>query len=357
VTSIVLVLCDWPAQARVRLPQRRVDEVDHALAGLRAGEHRGREPRVEDAPGRGLDVDRTEHAGVGQHVGGPERLDRVVAAGLERALDHVQPGQDLGRCVEAQAQVAAVDGQLEIQRDGLVDLVGVEVLVCRVGAVGDLVDDAANLALGVVEHLLRGLLEGLGAGGLHDALEARHADEVGRDLGLEVGLALRRHLEVGHQQRERLVDPRVLAADAHGRAADALLEDVVVTALDEVGVVAEVGHEAHSRALVEDGGHEHDVGQVRAAALIGVVADEHVSGGDVVSVSVSDRSDHPRQRAQVQRDVLGLVEQPALGVEDRGGAVLALLDVGRDRGAHEHHRHLVGHRAELVGDHLRGGWG
>ena len=230
--------------------------------------HRGGQPGVEDAARRRLDVDLPEHAGVGQHVGGHQRLDRVVTGGFQGALDHVEAGEHLRRRFEAQLEVASAYFELQLQRDGLGDLVGVEVLVGFVTAVGYRLDDLADLALGVVEHLLGRLAEGLEPRRLDHALEAGHADEVGGHLRLEVGRALGRHLEVGHQKRERLVDPGVVAADADRRDTDALLEDVVVAALDEVRVVAQVGHEADPRSLVEDRGHEHDVRQVGAPALV-----------------------------------------------------------------------------------------
>jgi hypothetical protein len=45
-------------------------------------------------------------------------------------------------------------------------------------------------------------------------------------------------------------------------------------------------------------------------------------------VFVEDRLDRRRHRAEVDGDVLGLHDQLAMGVEERGRAVAALLDVG-----------------------------
>jgi hypothetical protein len=160
-------------------------------------------------------------------------------------------------------------------------------------------------------------------------------------------------LEVRHQERNQLLNPRTVADDPQRRDADPLLEDVVMAALDEVGVMAEVRHEAHPARSEKDRCDQKDVWQVRAAALVGIVADEHVARTNVVSVALRHGADHPLQRAQMQRDVLSLIEQPAGGVEDRRGAVFPLLDIGRDGRPNQHHRHFVRHRAELVADDLR----
>ena len=66
----------------------------------------------------------------------------------------------------------------------------------------------------------------------------------------------------------------------------------------------------------------------------------------------ADRGDGIRHGAEVDRDVLGLGDHPPAPVEERGRAVAALLDVGRERGADEHGAHLVGDGAERRADQL-----
>ena len=51
-----------------------------------------------------------------------------------------------------------------------------------------------------------------------------------------------------------------------------------MAAIDEVGVVREVGRPGHQRAVDEDRLGEDDVVEMGAAAGIGVVADEDVAG-------------------------------------------------------------------------------
>ena len=70
------------------------------------------------------------------------------------------------------------------------------------------------------------------------------------------------------------------AVEPDRRDAQPLLEDVGVAAIDEVGVVRDVDRPGDELAVDEDRLGQHDVRQVRAAALVGVVADEDVARPD-----------------------------------------------------------------------------
>ena len=61
------------------------------------------------------------------------------------------------------------------------------------------------------------------------------------------------------------------------RDAQPLLVDVGVAAISEVGVVRGVDGPGDEISLGEDRLRQHDVGQMRAAALIGVVPDKDVA--------------------------------------------------------------------------------
>ena len=80
-----------------------------------------------------------------------------------------------------------------------------------------------------------------------------------------------------------------------------------------------------------------DVGQVGAAGER-VVEHPRRPGGVVLADHRRDRGGH---RAEVDRDVLGLHDHLALGVEQRARGVAALLDVGRVRGLDQHRAHLL----------------
>ena len=58
-------------------------------------------------------------------------------------------------------------------------------------------------------------------------------------------------------------------------------------------------------------------------------------------VALAHRGHGGGQRAQVHGDVLGLDDQPPVGVEQRGRAVAPLLDVGRQRAVDERRAHLL----------------
>ena len=108
-------------------------------------------------------------------------------------------------------------------------------------------------------------------------LEPFHAEAVGRHLCAQVGQALARHLAVEQDQVQHVLLQLAGAVEAHRRDAQALLEDVGMAAIDEVGMVREVNGPGDQATVDEDRLGEHDVGQVRAAAGVGVVADEDVA--------------------------------------------------------------------------------
>ena len=91
---------------------------------------------------------------------------------------------------------------------------------------------------------------------------------------------------------------------------------------------------------------ERDVVEVRAAGER-IVEHDLVAGPrrdpPTASIAAAHRRGH---RAEVHRDVLGLHEQLAVGGEQRGRAVGALLDVRAVRGTPQHRAHLVGDAGE-----------
>jgi hypothetical protein len=69
---------------------------------------------------------------------------------------------------------------------------------------------------------------------------------------------------------------------------------------------------------------------MRAAARIGIIADEDIAGTHVRDgVLLEDLRHNADEAAEMDRDVLGLTERMALDIEQRGRAVTPLLDVGR----------------------------
>ena len=133
------------------------------------------------------------------------------------------------------------------------------------------------------------------------------------------------------------------------------LENVGVAAVHEIRVVGQVADPGHQPVLMEDGLEQHEVVEVGAAAGMGVVADEHVAGPHVVYVVPGQHVvGDSEQRAEVDRDPLGLRHDPALWVEQRRGAVLPLLDVGREGSADDGAAHLLDDGGQRAADHLDG---
>ena len=158
----------------------------------------------------------------------------------------------------------------------------VEHVLEAVGAVGHGGDAGAHLALGVVQQRLAGREHRRGAVLRAQRLEALHAEPVRRHLRAQIGQALARHLAVEQDQVQHVLLQLAGAVEPDRRDAQAFLVDVGVAAIGEIGVVRDIGRPGDERAVDEDRLGEHDVGQMRAAAGIGVVADEDVARPDVL---------------------------------------------------------------------------
>ena len=111
----------------------------------------------------------------------------------------------------------------------------------------------------------------------------------------------------------------------------------------------DVGDERRNLASDEYRRDDVDVGQVRAAAVVRIVGDEHVAPRDflqrVAPEDLVDRTDH---RAQMDRHALRERDHLALRVKNRGRAIGTLLDVGRERGAHQGCAHFLGGREQIT---------
>ena len=145
------------------------------------------------------------------------------------------------------------------------------------------------------------------------------------------------------------------AIEPDRRDAQALLVDMRVTAVGEVGVVREVHRQGDDGAVDEDRFGQHDVGQVRAAAFIGVVAAEHVAGPHLRDrVALHDVRDQAEEAAEMHRDVLGLAQRVAVDVEQGGGAIAAFLDVGGVGGADQGLAHFLDDGGQGAADQFDG---
>ncbi len=115
-----------------------------------------------------------------------------------------------------------------------------------------------------------------------------------------------------------------------------------------VGVMRPAGREADQLGPVEDREDHRDVREMGPPA-VGVVQDP----GQPRFVALGEDRGHRRRHGpEVHRDVLRLHDHLALRVEEGGGGVAALLDVGRVRRAHQHRAHLLAGGAQRAEHHL-----
>ena len=77
------------------------------------------------------------------------------------------------------------------------------------------------------------------------------------------------------------------------------------------------------------------------AAVVRIVQQEHVARMDVVAEELGDRLRRPGQRADMDRHMLGLRDQPPAQVADRGGEVAAGIEDLRIGGAQHRLAHLL----------------
>ena len=92
----------------------------------------------------------------------------------------------------------------------------------------------------------------------------------------------------------------------------------------------QVHRPGHHHVLDEHRFRQHDVRQMRAAALIGVVAAEHVAGAHFTDrVPLHDMRHQIEETAQVHRNMLSLTQGFSLQVKQRRRAVPPLLDIRR----------------------------
>ena len=94
---------------------------------------------------------------------------------------------------------------------------------------------------------------------------------------------------------------------------------------------------------------ESDVGKMGAAG-VGIVEDPELARPRLVLEHGGDRVRHG---AEMHRDVLRLRDHPAVGVEERRGAVATLLDVRREGTSDEDRAHLLRDGAQHRADHLQ----
>ena len=335
--------------------QRPGDQIHHSLTGLAASVHRRRRLAVQDASERRRDSDRTVEPGVRQDVGVDKSLQRVIAGRVEAGPDDVHACPHLRWIAgEIEGDLVTRDGDGDPQFELLVQFGAVEPVGEGVVAVGELRDRSPSATLGVVEQFSGHLDHGLAPVASAELVVAIDRGVQGGLLSTEIGTAFFGDLAVQQDQLQQFLLQHTAPDEVHRRNPDRLLEDVLVAPVAEVGVVGQGCRPGGQLTRNEDRGSEHDVGQVRTAAGVGIVADEDIPLGDVLGGdAVPDGPHYPHQRAQVQRRAaLVLSDRVTVGVEEAGGAVASFLDVRRECRLDQGLAHLLDDARQRRRDHL-----
>ncbi|MNV00320.1 hypothetical protein D3C71_904800 [compost metagenome] len=164
-----------------------------------------------------------------------------------------------------------------------------------------------------------------------------------------------RHLAVEQEEALDILLQHAFPVETDRRNTQAFLIDMRMAAIGEVGMVGGVDGPGHKPVLNEDRRCHDDIGQVSAAPFIGIIADEDVAGLDVFQTrrlhQIRDEAD---EAAEMHRDMLGLAEHCAIGVEECRRAVAAFLDIGGIAGADQRFAHFLDGRSKSAGNHFNG---
>ena len=132
----------------------------------------------------------------------------------------------------------------------------------------------------------------------------------------EVAAKLARVADVQRQQIEQVLARPAGLVEPDRRDAQPFLPDLggagIVGAMGGAADIAEMGaDDGPEQALVarEYRHEDREIGQM-AAAVIGIVEQKHVAGRDVLE-AVLDHQRRPGQRADMNREMIGLRDQPA----------------------------------------------
>ncbi len=219
----------------------------------------------------------------------------------------------------------------------------------------------ARLRLGGIEHRLD---RGLDHRPAHLGEQLLHAPlaKMGRaDHGGEIAAEIMGIADIERDHVEDIVAQPPLLVKFYGRNAQTFLPDLgrirIVGAMRGTSDVALV--RAHHRPEQPPRAVEHrhkggHVGQM-AAAMIGIVHQDHVARRNVLE-ALLHRQRGPGQRADMDRDVVGLRDQPRLHVADRQRKVAAGVENLRIGGAQHGLAHLGHDRAQpMLDDGTRDG--
>ena len=290
------------------------------------------------------------------------RLEGVVGTGQGHGPGAVDRAPGLGgRTAEVDDDLFILDAHFGLDRQQIVDdAVAFQEVLEGVLPPGQLGDAGQHPFLRVVDqalHVKDGLLRPVFADDLGEAVLAH---VVGRQLGLEIALGFLAGADVGCDQGHYLLIHHPGLHDPDGRNPDPLLEDLGGDGrhaprgdAPDVHMMGQVGQDAQALPFMEQGRDDADVGQM-GAADVGVVGDDGIAGVEGLHrENLQGGFDHRRHQPQVEGDMLGLGHQFSFSRIDPGGAVPAVLDVGRKGGPDQGRTHLLGHGLKGVAHHFQ----
>ena len=184
----------------------------------------------------------------------------------------------------------------------------------------------------------------------------RRADHGGEIAAEIMGIA-----DIERDHVEDVVAQTACLVELDRRNAQAFLPD-----LGRIGIIGAMRGAADVALMRADDGpeqpsgaveHRHEGGDIRqmAAAVIGIVHQDDVARRDVLE-ALLHRERGPGQRADMDRNVVGLRDQPALHVADRQREIAAGIEDLRIGGAQHGLAHLGHDRAQpMLDDGARDG--
>src|ERR1700733_7682620 len=103
-----------------------------------------------------------------------------------------------------------------------------------------------------------------------------------------------------------------------------------VSAIGEIRVVRQVHSPERHLAIDEDWFREDNVGEMRAATLVSVVAAKHIARTHPLDrMPFHDVWDEAKEASEMHRDMFRLTQRVAGEIEQRRRAIATLLDIRR----------------------------
>ena len=331
--------------------QHQVVQPDpHLVVG---GERRGR-LRVEDGAQPGEHGQRPEVAG----VRGTVRVDEVHEHQLGR--DHGGVARGVVRPGVLVGVVAQVDDELAVAdlHGDAVDRAAVLLLVEAVGPLRKLCERASRELLAAVHRDVQRLPERVDPVLDDELADPPLADARGRDPRPHVAPEEVRQPAVARHDLEHRPDRLALRDQLHSGQPQPLLEDLARVRRDgawdhsaDVVPVRDVRGPRDELARREHRQREHDVIQMRDAAVERIVRDVNVARADLV-VQLEDPPHRLVEHADERRDACTGRREVALGVGDAGAHVEHLVDDCAHRRLPQRGEHLVARRLHGALDDL-----